>query len=179
MAWFFICVSVISRERDSGRIIVGAKTTAILRGVICCNTSVDGSEGSPLQARETYKVFLFPFHNPGKVEDEKLQTVTVARRQILDSKTHGGDSFFVVGDLDGVQKLIVNLIRNQWGGKSTEVLLQERCDGVDVKVWVRNVKVVAPFKAFSNDLDLAISSALTVYAFHVHTCPTVSSVIKS
>lgn len=122
-----------------------------------------------------YEVLLLPLHDAGKVEDKELQTITVARWQVLDSLAHGSDSFFVVANLDGVQKLIVDLIRDQWGRESTEILLQKRGDSIDVEIWIRDIKVIASFEAFSDDLNLAVSSAFAIDAFHVHAYSIVSA----
>lgn len=122
-----------------------------------------------------YEVFLLPLHDTGKVEDKELQTITVARRQVLNSLAHGSDSFFVVNNLDRVQKLIVDLIRDQWGRESTEILLQKGGDSINVEIWIRDIKVIASFEAFSYDLNLTVSAAFAIYAFHVHACSMVSA----
>lgn len=68
----------------------------------------------------------------------------------------------------GFEEFVVNFISDQWRRKLPEVLFEGGGDGVNVEVGVRDVIVVATFKAFFDSLDLGIPAGLAVDALDIH-----------
>ena len=68
----------------------------------------------------------------------------------------------------GLEKFIVDVVGDKWRGKLSEVLFEGGGDGVDIKIWIRDVIVVAAFEAFFDDLDLGIAARFAVDAFDIH-----------
>ncbi len=128
----------------------------------------DGSWNPRLGTMIAYKVFLLSFDDSCQVKDEKLKTITVAGRKGLDCVTHGRYPFLIVKQLNGIQKLVIDVVGNQWSRKSTEILLEKGGNGVNVKIGIRDVEIVAPFEAFFDALDLTVAATFAVDAFDIH-----------
>ena len=68
----------------------------------------------------------------------------------------------------GLEELVVDVVRDQWGWKFAEILLESAGDGVDIEIWIGNVEVVVTFEAFFDHLDLRVASGLAINAFEIH-----------
>lgn len=68
----------------------------------------------------------------------------------------------------GLEEFIVDFVGDKRCGKLPKVLFEGGGDGVDIEVRVRDVVVVAAFKAFLDGLDLRVAAGFAVNAFDVH-----------
>ena len=73
-----------------------------------------------------------------------------------------------VGSRD-FKKFVVDIIGDKGRWKLAKVLLERRCDGVDIEVRVGDVVVVAAFEALFNSLYLGCAAGFAVDAFLIHT----------
>lgn len=69
---------------------------------------------------------------------------------------------------EGLEEFIVDFVSDEWRRKLPKVLFESGGNGVDIEVGVRDVEVVAAFKAFFDSLDLGVPTRFAVDAFDVH-----------
>ena len=69
---------------------------------------------------------------------------------------------------EGLEESIVDFVSDEWRGKLPKILFESGGNGVDIEVRVRDVEVVAAFKAFFDSLDLGVPTRFAVDAFNIH-----------
>lgn len=130
-----------------------------------------------VQAR--HQILHLPLHHSGEMEDEKLERVSMPGRHdgcVVDGGAHDFDAGGRVRVDGRVEQAVVDFVGDEGCGKAAEVLFERGGDGVDVEIWVGDVEFIAAFEAFSDVLDLRITSGLPVDAFNVHACERSQSV---
>lgn len=73
-----------------------------------------------------HQVLTLPLYHPLEVEGEKLQNITVYLGQFGQGTVHSLDTFlfFIVGDIGRLEERVVDVVGDEWHGKSAEILLQ-------------------------------------------------------
>lgn len=90
-------------------------------------------------------------------------------RNLFDGSVHTFRFLFLVFDLTRFQELVVNGEWDEWYRQPAEVILQSRCDGMNIQVRVCYVVLVVGFEAALHLVDLARATTLPVDTFNVHT----------
>lgn len=124
-----------------------------------------------VQAR--HQILHLPLHHSCEMEDEKLERVSMPGRHdgcVVDGGAHDFEAGRRVRGDGGVEQAVVDFVGDEGCGKAAEVLLERGGDGVDVEIWVGDVEFIAAFEAFSDVLDLRITSGFPIDAFNIHAC---------
>ena len=88
--------------------------------------------------------------------------------ELVDSVAHDNDTVGLIDGCCGIEKLVVDGPGNERCGQFAEVLLERGCNSHDIQIRIRNVEVVGALEAFSDLLDLRITSRLAINTFEVH-----------
>lgn len=65
---------------------------------------------------------------------------------------------------------IINVVGDERCGEFAKILFEGAGYGVDIKVRIGDVVIIATFKAFFDLLNLAVAAGFTVDAFNFHAC---------
>lgn len=103
------------------------------------------------------------------MENKEFKYVTMDAREALKATLHAGYAGRDGRDRVAFEEFVVDIEGDKWIGQFAEVLLECRCDSVDVEVGVRDIVVGwVLFKAFPNLLDLRATARFAVNTLHIH-----------
>ena len=102
------------------------------------------------------------------MEDEELEAISVAGRKVRDSRTHQSYTFECFGISGRLDEFVIDRKGDERCRQLAKVLLEGGSDGVDVKIWIRDVEVVSLDEAVTYDLNLSGAARFAVNPFEVH-----------